>query len=100
MAIKPGAMLSDEQRNAFTVAYRLYERFHAMDGTPEDWLAFVEEYGRAGEELGDSILARFLLMAVLDTLETTQKEREREERENPAPEQTVMTDADGKPVVW
>ena len=97
MAIKP-ATLSDEQRSAFTAAYRLYERFHAMDGTPEDWLAFVEEYGRAGEELGDSILARFLLMAVLDALEATQKEREKAKRE--APEQMVMTDEDGRPVTF
>ena len=97
MAIKPHA-LSDDQRNAFTAAYRLYEHFHAMDGSPEDWLAFVEEYGRVGEELGDSILARFLLMAVLDTLEQTQKDRERAERE--APEQTVMLDADGRPVTF
>lgn len=97
MAIKPHA-LSDEQRRTFAVAYRLYEQFHAMDGTPEDWLAFADAYGKAGADVGDSILARFLFMAVLDVLEQTQKDRERAERE--APEQTVMLDADGRPVTF
>lgn len=90
--------LSEPQRNVFTVAYRLYERFHSMDGTAEDWLAFAEEYGKAGASCGNCLLAQHLLMAILDTIEGDQKERERAERE--APEQTVMTDADGRPVVF
>ncbi|MBQ1791228.1 MAG: hypothetical protein II008_13710 [Oscillospiraceae bacterium] len=97
MAINPKA-LSDDQRNAFTEAYRFYEKFHNMDGTAEDWKQAAEAAGQATARCNGSTLVVKLLFAAWDTIETAQKEREDAARN--APEQTVMMDADGKPVTF
>ena len=96
MAINQTA-LSDEQRNAFTIAYRFYEKYHAMDGEPEDWRQAAEDIGKAYCDAGQTDLAQRLLMAIFDAMDAAQKAREDAERN--APEQTVMTDADGRPVI-
>ncbi len=96
MAINQTA-LSDEQRKVFTLAYRWYEKYHAMDGTADDWMQATNDWGKACCDAGKSDLADRLMNAVLDTIEAAQKAREEAERN--APEQTVMTDADGRPVI-
>lgn len=69
--------LSDEQRNAFTVAYRLYEKYHGMDGTPDDWESINNEARDAWEASGRSSLTFHLLTAILDTIGEAQTTAER-----------------------
>lgn len=94
VAIKP-QMLADYQRNAFTVAYRLYEHYHTMDGTDADWLEFAQATAAAYVEAGETDLALQLISAVTDTISRAQKAREDEERY--APEQMTMV-IDGRAV--
>lgn len=96
MAVKPKA-LTDEQRSAFTLAYRFYERWHSMDGTPEDWKQLAAEVAQANAEGGSTRLVTELLSAVVSTISADQRDREQAERLQT--EQTVM-EIDGRPVVY
>lgn len=96
MAVKIKA-LNDEQRETFTRFYRWYEKFHAMDGTPEDWLEAVKASNEAYIDCGGSRLALHLSIALIDAISDEQKRREAESIRT---EQTVMTDEDGRPVTF
>lgn len=101
MAIKPKA-LSDDQRKAFTAAYRWYEKYHGMDGTAEDWSEALSDATLAIAECGDTYLVNKLIVAVWDVIEHTQIARHNTAYQDVdwyAPKQTVMTGDDGKPVV-
>lgn len=88
--------LNDEQRNAFTVAYRLFEQFHTMTGTTEDWMQFHAAAVEALNQCNNSPLSLRLVMAVTDALELQQKARE--DAKQMAPEQTMM-ELDGQRVI-
>lgn len=96
MAINPKA-LRDEQRETFTRFYRWYEHYHNMDGTPEDWLEAVKASNEAYLDCGGSRLALHLSIALIDAISDEQKRRE---AESIMTEQTVMTDEDGRPVIY
>lgn len=96
MAFNPKA-LSDEQRNAFTLAYRFYEKWHGMDGTPDDWLQLAKEVAEANAEGGSTRLVTELLAAVVTVISADQKDREDAERLQS--EQTRM-EIDGRPVIY
>lgn len=96
MAINPKA-LSDEQRETFTRMYRWYEKFHAMDGTTEDWLEAVKESNAAYLDCGGTQLALHLSIALIEAISDEQKRREAESVKT---EQTVMTDVDGRAVTF
>lgn len=96
MAINNEA-LTDEQRNAFTIAYRFYEKFHAMDGTPEDWKQLAAEVAEANAEGGSTRLVTELLASVVTVISADQKDREDAERLQS--EQTRM-EIDGRPVIY
>ena len=96
MAFNPKA-LCDEQRETFTRFYRWYEHYHNMDGTPEDWLEAVKASNEAYLDCGGSRLALHLSIALIDAISDEQKRREAESIRT---EQTVMTDEDGRPVIY
>ena len=75
MAIKLTA-LTDDQRNAFTLAYRFYERWHSMDGTPEDWRQLAQEVARENARAGETRLVTELLAAVVTVISADQRARE------------------------
>lgn len=93
--MKSTVPLSEEDRNAFTVAYRFYERFHNMENTDDDWMALVDEVVHMPEPTRENELLQGLISFLICYLSDKAKRREDEERNQP--EQTVMT-IDGRAV--
>ena len=77
--------LNAEQRNAWTVAYKLFEKYADTPDTDEKWIALAEEVGIIYEQSDKSHLISHLLMAVMDTFndETLDARKAAEEANKP-----------------
>ena len=93
MQLKP---LSAEEREAFTTAYRFYERWHGIGGSSDDWLALAQNIRELPANMLDNDLCKDLIATVINFLSDKVKAQEEAERQA---EQTVMT-IDGKAVTF
>lgn len=68
------AKMSEEDRAAFTDAYRYFESHWDMPDTVEAWEQCASEIGPLTEKYADSILISQLLMACYDTIDKRRAE--------------------------
>lgn len=88
--------LNTIQRQAFTEAYRFYERWHDHPGTEEDWKQCAIAMRDAHDAVGKTPLAFELLNTLYSVISDEIKAREA--AKIPAPEQIGMV-FDGRTVV-
>ena len=87
--------LTEAERNSWTKAYRFFETWNHVH-SEADWLAMANAFGSMNKEDQQDELFQRLIACSMDYWNDRQLKQEQEARE--APEQTVLTDASGKPV--
>lgn len=90
--------LTDEQRMAFTQAYRLYEKWSPQTLDHDAWMQIAQDARSAYADCGMTKLAEDLIVVVINALWRESDERDAKSSQQDA-EQIVMTDADGRAVI-
>lgn len=80
--------LTEQERKAFTTAYRFFEQWHNIAGQAEEWEALARSLYDLPADMQNDELCQRLINAVIEFLSDRQKRAE---------EQTRM-EIDGKPV--
>lgn len=82
--------LSEREREVWKDLYTLHERYHDMQGKPEEWVRFASDVQAVIKRYNgsDLRLANALSLALYDWFGNEQKLRETAERD--APEQITM----------
>lgn len=89
--------LSAAERNAWTKAYRFFEKWNQVH-TDEEWLALAKSIGEMPVEDQCDELFQRLVCCCIDFWNDRQHKEEEDARN--AAEQTVMTDESGRPVTF
>lgn len=89
--------MTEAERNSWAKAYRFYEAWNHVH-SEADWLAMANAFGNMSKEDQQDELLQRLIACSIDFWSDRQVKQEKEARE--APEQTVLTDANGKPVTY
>ena len=84
--------LTDTERDVWKDVYKLHEKYHDMDGSPDAWSAFATDVGLTScrYDGADRRLISALLLALYDWFSAEQKIREEENRFRPAERQVQL----------